>query len=131
MIPIDKFGRKIYSKAFKQIEAIGKQLLLYGYTESRSKPNLFFCRYNIVVFYADLRGTEVIPIWEDPSAVMYWNWRSDKLSLKERQLAVLIELTRLQGVPWRLLFYTQYDSEEAELVLSMAEQNSISLGKEL
>lgn len=107
MTPIDKFGSNIYPKTFEQIFqeilATRKQLTKYGYTEMNDRTNLFYCKYKIVTFYADLRGDRYsVSIWEDNSALIYWSWHADNLSLKERLLAVLIELTRLQAVPYRL-----------------------------
>jgi hypothetical protein len=49
-----------------------------GYEETASKPNLFYGRDDgaiaggpYVVFFADLRGTGIIPIWEDSDPLFY------------------------------------------------------------
>jgi len=41
MKAVDKFGRKISEKTFKEIEKTGGKLSKISYVESSEKPNLF------------------------------------------------------------------------------------------
>lgn len=124
MKPVDRFGRPIYQHIYRQLEVIRQKLVRYGYRESQSKPNLFYCSYNIVIFFADMRGTELVPIWEDPVPLFYWNWKKDNLSLKVRQQVVYFEWNRLFefNVKLRLSHDMDYDSMvESELILASAD----------
>jgi hypothetical protein len=49
----------------------GSLLVSAGYGESRRKPNLFWRHAGKVRFFADMRGTVIVPIWEDPRPLLY------------------------------------------------------------
>lgn len=86
----DKFGRKIYPKVFEKLLGYARVLEMHGYKESINKPNLFYKvkdrkwvkgptfengefkdgKYEII-FFADMRGTKYIPIWEEPYPHFY------------------------------------------------------------
>jgi len=72
MIPFDKFNRRINKKTFEIIKKTGDNLFKIGYNESSKKPNLFYFSDLEVTFFADFRDTDVVPIWEDPSPLIYW-----------------------------------------------------------
>jgi hypothetical protein len=72
MKPIDKFNRPINKKTFEIISGIGDRLFRIGYGESSKKPNLFYFNDLEMTFFADFRGTDVVPIWEDPRPLLYW-----------------------------------------------------------
>ena len=57
---------------------IGKKLETLEYMESQNKPNLFYKKINEKVIFADLRGTEVIPIWDDWRPMIYSKDLSNK-----------------------------------------------------
>lgn len=86
MIRQNKDGRPIYKDWvwFRMVET-GKKLRKLGYEESRTKLNLFYKpintevkskdrKYNIVkgAVFADLRGTDIIPIWSDSRPLIYF-----------------------------------------------------------
>lgn len=72
MQPIDKFGREIYADTYNKMLHFGSILLRSNYKESRNKANLFFKKSGQnVIFFADMRGTEIVPLWEDPSPLLY------------------------------------------------------------
>jgi len=102
MQPIDKFGQPIYQKIYSILKEQEKVLLECGYHESSKKPNLFLRTCRIVTFFADMRGTEIIPIWKDPSPMFYWNWRKENLEIETRSRAILIEWSRLSKANLRL-----------------------------
>lgn len=79
MKQVDKFGRKIYPTKFKILVSIGKRLINLGYVESRRKSNLFYVKTEDGdIFFADMRGTEEVPIWESPRPLFYWRISSTK-----------------------------------------------------
>jgi hypothetical protein len=72
MINIDKFGRTIYPGVFSKMNEIGHELEGLGYSESFKKPNLFWKSFGKeFTAFADMRGTAMIPIWEDPTPLLY------------------------------------------------------------
>jgi hypothetical protein len=56
-----------------------------GYTESSTKPNLFYRRTDDFVFFADMQGTYEIPIYKDTSPMMYWKVLSEVSDWKARR----------------------------------------------
>jgi hypothetical protein len=76
------------------------------YAEHEATPNLFFLKERGVAFYADMRGTKGVPIWTDPSPLLYWNSGTSIPHWKKRRL-VKSERKRLEaaGCPTRLSFY--------------------------
>ncbi len=114
----DKFGRPIYSKTFDEMKRNGDVLLMLGYREAATKPNLFYFRAGTVIFYADMRRTEIVPISEDIRPLFWWQF-SKPPSLRTRQIMVYIEWRRLaaQGLEPRLSFDMSMESvQEAEIL---------------
>lgn len=113
MEPVDKFGRGIFGVAWFRLCENGRMLKNAGYSETK-KPNLFIRYDSGFRLYADMRGTDVIPIWDDTRPLFYLfpsnNEEADQ-SIKKRNSIMASEIARLQreGVEVRLSFY-----EEAE-----------------
>lgn len=86
-----------------------------GYKESYRKPNLFYKLVELGHFYADMRGTDVIPIWDDPIPLLYFNFDEDiplwkGVRIKEKEIAILTK----NKCPYR---FSYYDCEaEIEIV---------------
>lgn len=80
MEPVDGFGRPIYPRTFEEMKRNAEVLVRLGYKEARRKPNLFFFKNKTVgaVFYADMRGTEEIPIWRDTKPQFSVKWEFEK-----------------------------------------------------
>lgn len=96
-------GRPIYPKTYVILLGIGKTLVENGYREKTNKPNLFYKHTEGGYFYADLRGTEIVPIYEDPTALFYAflegpAWKQRRLWKRE------MEALHEQGCPIRLSF---------------------------
>ena len=107
MQPFDKFGKPIYSYIFHQMKEHGEKLISLGYQETR-EANLFILRNPSVVFMADMRGTQYMPIWKDPRPVVYVSNRDEVeihgVKRDFERVAWRIELARLQfgGLDFRL-----------------------------
>jgi len=109
----DRFGNPIYPHVHSKMREIGRQLVALGYSEHTRKPDLYVCSHPSVTFYADLRGTAMVPIWEDTSALFYWRFSGNlPLTLRRRMLA--IETMRLRDVPWRVSGEMHEDYEIAQ-----------------
>jgi len=103
MIPVDKFGNRIYSETFIILKKYEKILITQGYQESNKKVNLFAKHTIDGSFYADMRGTEEVKIWSDPSPLFYWFLKQTIPSWYRRRL-IKIEMKTLfkAGCPCRL-----------------------------
>lgn len=108
MKPVDKYGRPIYGKTWRAISAYGEILLQVGYREAREKPNPFFRKVENGVYFADMRSSEVIPIWEDPRPLFYWRFEKRRYRWEVRR-DLKEERGRLTGLgcPIRYSFYAE------------------------
>lgn len=71
MKPVNVDGRPIYPSIFLKLESIGNRLVKLEWRESYMKPNLFLKSFDDVMVFADMRGTEITPIWEEPYPLIY------------------------------------------------------------
>lgn len=112
MIRQNKDGRPIYSDyIWNQIHESGEILTKLEYEESINKPNLFYkCLTSDQdkngIIFVDLRGTKVIPIWEETDPIVYKN---DNLAFAD----FLKEVVNLKGsgVPIRFSFYDKCEPD--------------------
>lgn len=106
MIRANKDGRPIYNdKTWEQLLDTGRKLEKLGYEESSNKPNLFYKRIGEGIVFMDLRGTNVIPIWDDARPLIY----KKNLSFNP----YMIEFITLEraGCNPRVSFYDQYEPD--------------------
>ncbi len=75
------FSANIWSKMLSN----GKKLVENGYSESANKPNLFYSKKDYGIFFADMRGTKLAPIWNDPRPLFYWIFDNDQPLWKHRR----------------------------------------------
>jgi len=108
MQPIDKFGQPIYQRTYDKMLRFGRILTSKGYVESKNKPNLFFRKTPEVIFFADMRGTDVVSIWEDPSPLLYAKFPDGMPRWKQKRL--LEEEYRELGI-CRFSFYEEFEPE--------------------
>lgn len=106
MKPVDKFGRELYPRIFKCLEAAGRGLEAMGYSEHPGHFNLFSRMTPQITFYADMRGTEDVPIWKVPVPLFFFQRPPSAIEpIKEFAFrAALIEAQRLSGIDLRLAF---------------------------
>jgi hypothetical protein len=115
MMPIDKFGNIIFPSKFRKLKEYEKVLLAMGYHESKNKPNLFSKKSSQGCFFADMRGTEEVPIWVDTRPLFYWNFEPERPRWERRRL-IKKELKNLFNscCLCRLSFYAPHSSVEFE-----------------
>lgn len=115
--PIDKYGKPIYSKPYAKIVKNSNILNKRGYIESSNKPNLFYKKIPEGMLFADMRSSDVIPIWEDTRPLFYWQF-NDNVPMWKRRRIIKQELIDNYGVncPCRLSFYAHYKTKELEEV---------------
>jgi hypothetical protein len=111
-VPIDKYGKPIYSKPFAEIIKNGNNLNKNGYSESYNKPNLYYRKIPEGMLFADMRSSEVIPIWEDTRPLFYWKF-NDEVTMWKRRRIIKNEMLKLHAgsCPCRLSFYS-HETEE-------------------
>ena len=106
MEPKDKFGNEIYPKTYNKMLGYARILERHNYRESKKKPNLFYRKDGNVIFFADMRGTDMVPIWEDPSPLLYAQFPDNKPMWNQRRL-MKKEIETLKIC--RLSFYDEYE----------------------
>lgn len=110
MEPKDKFGRQLYGKVWSQLCENGAKLKQAGYWECTKKPNLFMKKEGDFSLYADMRGTEEVPIWDDTRPLFYAYPKDRKEAGKHQTEAIrqiiASEIYRLHsiGIDVRLSF---------------------------
>jgi hypothetical protein len=108
MKPVDKFGNPIYAKTYEMMLGFGCLLTKHGYVESFEKPNLFYRKAEDgTVYFADMRGTDIVAIWEDPSPLFYAQF-PDNMPYWQRSRLASMEFSDLEIC--RLSF--EFDPEE-------------------
>lgn len=125
MIPQDKFGRIILPSKFLKLKKNEAVLLARGYREHDRKPNLFCREIHRGRFFADMQGTEGVPIWEDTRPLFYWNFNQRKPKWERRRLIrrELIDL-RAAGCSCRLSFYALFRTEELSSVSTEVDEEN-------
>ncbi len=73
---------------YTELIETSKKLMEMGYEESYRKPNLFYYKHKDATFYADLRGSEVVAIYENTRPLIYW--RSDNPDLGNSELLEIV-----------------------------------------
>jgi hypothetical protein len=105
MLRQNKDGRPIYSeKKWQKLQEAGEILIQLGYKESYNKPNLFYRQISGGIVFADLRGTEIVPIWDDIRPLIY---KSENLDFN-RFMKEVVKLKR-SGCDPRGSFYDMYE----------------------
>lgn len=124
---MDKFGNTIYDRTWFRMCKNAEALENAGYTESERKPNLFYLsivtslrttqtllidggtfvqkKTTQVTFFADMRGTRQVKIWENTDPYLSWRFFELVPDWKKRRV-IEAELRRLSelGCPCRLSY---------------------------
>jgi len=84
----DRFGRQVFPKLRTRIMTYAGVLARLGFRQARAKPHVFYWKVREGTIFADLGGTDVIPIWEDPSVYIYWKFNPGVPFWRQRQLVL-------------------------------------------
>jgi hypothetical protein len=105
----DKRGNGLYSRIAATINDTGRRLCNAGFRQAQQKPWLFVLQVNgIGAFFANLGGTEEVPIWEDTTPLYHWKL-DDRVAEHEEALVCLVrDYLAAQGVELRTSFYSPY-----------------------
>ena len=98
-----------------ELKEIKQNLLRNGYKEAKNKKNLFYKKNELGCFFADIRGTSMVPIWQDSRPLLYYSFKKKGLNWKKRRL-VKQELKNLfkKGCVCRLSYEFPLENEEFE-----------------
>lgn len=86
MKPEDKFGHPICPATYTKMRKFAEKLIQFSYIEASQKQNLFYKKAKGVVFFADMRGTEEVPIWDDPRPLLYIKFETDLPEWEKRRI---------------------------------------------
>lgn len=111
MIPKDKFGNTVYPHVFAVLTKYGSLLESTGWRESKNKPNLFWKSFKGVSVFADMRGTDIVKIWEAPCPMIYAFSEETADWKKRRAIRHATEECDALGVPYRFSFYDEYEPD--------------------
>ena len=115
MIRQNKDGRPIFSETtWRKLLETGKKLEDLGYVELSHKQNLFSRKVDPGYIYADLRGTDEVPIWDGPVPLLYFFAARGKSVPEEDERTILKdEFKRLKegGCEPRFSFYATSEPE--------------------
>ena len=125
MIRQNKDGRPIFSETtWRRLLNTGKKLEALGYAELSHKQNLFSRKVDHGHIYADLRGTEEVPIWNDPVPLLYFFAGQGKAVPEEEERTILKEeFKRLRDADCRPRF-SFYATSEPEGLFFCDEETS-------
>ena len=125
-ISASRVGRMNYSfkgisifrlKTFEDLCSHMLTLLKHGYTEAKSKPGLFYLKGKQgQCYFADMRGTDIVPIWSDPQPLFYVSF-PDAMPFWLRSRLASGEYRRL-GI---CRVSAEFDSEESGYAISAPE----------
>jgi hypothetical protein len=107
--PVDKFGRPIFPHIYKILLYFGEMLSRSGWIESKPNPNLFYKEFKGLVVYADMRGTQQCPIWQNPVPLIYVQ-ESKEAWKRRRAIRVAIDEMGENGVSSRISFYESFST---------------------
>jgi len=134
MKPVDKFGNPIYGRTFQRMLRIGEFLTKCGYRESENKPNLFYLHKTLIacgrswkaICFADMRGTDIIKIWEETEPLFYVGPENTPRWLKNRVHLEETERFKAADVPYRLSYEAEMFDDES--MLRASESDLAELG---
>jgi len=100
-----------YPKTRAKLKRQSEGLLRAGARQAITKPWLFIFETHKGVIFADLHGTDEVPIWEDESALIYWQLTGPEWQQRAAVRAVR-RVCQNVGVKTRLSFYEMSEPDE-------------------
>lgn len=104
-------GLSLYPSIIRKIKVNEERLIQAGYKESKKKPLLFYKPTKDCTFFADVRGTEIVPIWADSSPLFYVRFTNDYQNWKKGRI-INSEIGRLKEKEIRVRLYVEYSDDD-------------------
>jgi len=97
-MPYNFRGKVIHEESvYRELCSNVAKLKANGYKESIKKPSLFYRKgQHEEIYFADLRGNDMVAIWEDTSPLFYVQFPVDKIPYWQRSRLASQEFTRLK-----------------------------------
>ena len=106
-------GLSLYPSIIRKVKVNEERLIRAGYKESKKKPLLFYKPTKDCTFFADVRGTEIVPIWVDSSPLFYVRFTNDYPNWKKGRI-INSEIGRLKEKECRVRLYVEYGDDDDE-----------------
>ena len=116
----DARGNQLYPRVTTQLLSYARTLLEIGFRQTGKKPWLFMITIpnKRGVVFANLGGTDVIPIWKDSPPLIHWQLKAPEWHKRMIVHEVMAFCARNQ-LPTRLSFYNghyyPYENEQEEI----------------
>lgn len=105
----DKRGRPLFPALASKLEQTGRRLCQEGFKQAREKPWLFLLPIKGVgMFFADMGGTDEVPIWSDPTPLYYWKLDESVAAHEEVLITVVRSHLAARGIAVRTSFHSPY-----------------------
>lgn len=100
----DKFGRPMYPRTRLAVWRCGRELERMGFRQASWKPWLFVRQTPLGPVFANMGGTGVVPIWEEPLPMIHHQLRGENWRVRKVLRQMHDELDAAE-VPYRYSFY--------------------------
>jgi ssDNA-binding Zn-finger/Zn-ribbon topoisomerase 1 len=112
---LDKFGHVLLPSKAAVLVATGERLISLGFQQTQ-KPWLFVLTLpgGIGTMFANMGGTEEVPIWEDLRPLLHWTLRCDE-ELKSALVHGLLRCFSSKGVVMRVSHYERLRGVDDDL----------------
>jgi hypothetical protein len=105
----DKRSNFLYPRIAAKLHEIGRRLCAEGFKQAQQKPWLYILRIKgIGTFFANMGGTEEVPIWEDTTPLYHWNLDDRVISYEESIVLLVRDHLAARGIELRTSFYSPY-----------------------
>jgi hypothetical protein len=105
----DKRGNVLYPRVAAALYEAGRCLCAMGFTQAQQKPWLFVLPIKgIGAFFANLGGTQQVPIWEDSRPLYHWKLDKRVSSYEEAIVCLVRDSLVAGGIDVRTSLFSPY-----------------------
>lgn len=102
-------GNTLYPRLAARLFEISRRLCAAGFRQSLKKPWLFLISISGVgAFFANMGGTEEVPIWEDPTPLYHWKLNNPGSPHAEQIVLLVGRYLGARGIHVRKSFLAHY-----------------------
>ncbi len=102
----DKFQQPMFSHIRRRVYTNAIILTELGFTQAKNKPWLFLFRLpGGGAVFANFGATEVVPIWEDPAALIHWKLDGHSEEMEAAVVEGVLARCRAAGADVRVSFF--------------------------
>ena len=103
----------MYPSTASRICRIGEKLVELGFVQAHKKPYIFKLHLaeGFGIVFADLGGTDVIPVWEEDGPMLYWKLNCTDDATKREIVEAVIAVCADAGIQPRLSHYVESEPD--------------------